>query len=140
MKTRLALAVVGLALAPLALAQQDSQQGGGQTAPPVAGTIPLGTTVEETRAVAVGYRASKLIGAPVYNDKDQKIGKVDDLVVAPDGKVSLAVVDVGGFLGMGRHQVAIPVEQFSAVKPKVVLPGATKDALKQLPEFQYAKS
>jgi sporulation protein YlmC with PRC-barrel domain len=141
MKIRHALAGLALTLAGLAVAQQDSQQGAGQEAPvpPVAGSIALGTTVEETRAIAVGYRASKLIGASVYNDKNQKIGRIGDLVVKPDGKVSLAVVDVGGFLGLGRHQVAIPVEQFSAVTPKIVLPGATKEALKQLPQFQFAK-
>ena len=141
MKIRHALAGLALTLAGLAVAQQDSQQAAGQEAPvpPVAGSIALGTTVEETRAIAVGYRASKLIGASVYNDKNQKIGRIGDLVVKPDGKVSLAVVDVGGFLGLGRHQVAIPVEQFSAVKPKIVLPGATKEALKHLPQFQFAK-
>ena len=140
MKTRHAVAGLALTLASLAIAQQDSQQqGAGQEAPPVAGTIALGTTIEETRAVAIGYRASKLIGASVYNDQNQKIGRIGDLVVKPDVKVSLAVIDVGGFLGLGGRQVAIPVEQFSAVKPKIVLPGATKAALKALPAFQYAK-
>src|SRR5690242_11338400 len=104
MTTRSSLALLGWTIAALASAQG---------AAPVAGSIPLGTTVEESRAVAVGYRASKLIGAPVYNDKNEKIGKIGDLIVKPDGTLSLAVVDVGGFLGMGRHHVAIPVEQFS---------------------------
>ncbi len=142
MKTRYAFAAVGLTLASLAAAQQDPQQQDAQQgAAPVAGSVHLGTSVEETRAVAVGYRASRLIGAKVYNDRNQTIGKIDDLVVKPDGTISLAVLDVGGFLGMGRHQVAIPVEQFSSVRPgKAVLPGATKDALKELPQFQYARS
>ena len=140
MKVRHAFAALGLAVVALAAAQQDTQKGAGNDAPPIAGSIHLGTSVEETRAVAVGYRASKLIGAKVYNDKNQNIGKIGDLVVKPDGTLSLAVVDVGGFLGVGRHQVAIPVDQFAEVTPKVVLPGATKEALKQLPQFQYAKS
>ena len=105
----------------------------------MAGSITLGVTVEESTAVAIGYRASKLIGAIVYNDKDAKIGKIGDLIVKPDGTLSLAIVDVSGFLGIGRHHVAIPVGQFTSVKPKIVLPGATKEALKQLPEFQFAK-
>ena len=99
----------------------------------------LGVTVTESVAVAVGYRASKLIGATVYNDKGAKIGKVGDLIIKPDGTVSYAIIDVGGFLGIGVHQVAIPVGQFTSVKPKLVLPGATKDALKALPEFHFAK-
>jgi sporulation protein YlmC with PRC-barrel domain len=140
MKVRYAFAALSLAVVALAAAQQDTQKGAGNDAPPIAGSIHLGTSVEETRAVAVGYRASKLLGAKVYNDKNENIGKIGDLVVKPDGTLSLAVVDVGGFLGVGRHQVAIPVEQFAAVAPKVVLPGATKEALKQLPQFEYAKS
>ena len=105
---------------------------------PVAGIVPLGVAVVETETVATGWRASKLMHADVYNDSNQKIGKIDDFIVSPDGKLSVAVVDVGGFLGLGAHRVAIPVEQFGKVAPKVVLKGATKEALKALPEFKYA--
>jgi sporulation protein YlmC with PRC-barrel domain len=105
---------------------------------PVAGLVPLGVAVVETEAVATGWRASKLMHADVYNDSNQKIGKIDDFIVSPDGKLSVAVVDVGGFLGLAAHRVAIPVEQFGKVAPKVVLKGATKEALKALPEFKYA--
>ena len=135
MKKIFALGVLGMILAT-ASAQQETQA---PQPPPVAGSITLGVTVEESTAVAIGYRASKLIGAIVYNDKDAKIGKIGDLIVKPDGTLSLAIVDVSGFLGIGRHHVAIPVGQFTSVKPKIVLPGATKEALKQLPEFQFAK-
>jgi sporulation protein YlmC with PRC-barrel domain len=104
---------------------------------PIAGVVPLGATVIETEAVATGWRASKLMHAEVYNDANQKIGKIDDFIVSPDGKLSMAVLDVGGFLGIGTHRVAIPVEQLGKVAPKVVLKGATKEALKALPEFRY---
>ena len=104
---------------------------------PVAGTVTLGVAVEQVDIVASGWRASKLIRATVYSDNGDKIGKVGDLIVAPDGSLSVAIIDVGGFLGMGRHHVAIPVNQFSQITPKIVLPGATKDTLKQLPEFTY---
>jgi sporulation protein YlmC with PRC-barrel domain len=106
--------------------------------PPVAGKTVLGVAYAEMDAVAIGYRASTLIGASVYNDKKERIGKVGDIIVKPDGTVSLAIVDVGGFLGLGKHRVAIPVGQFSAVQPRIVLPGATQDALEQLPTFEYA--
>jgi hypothetical protein len=42
---------------------------------------------------------------------------------------------VGGFVGIAKHRVAIPVKQFTQIHPKVVLPGASKEALKKLPEF-----
>ena len=110
-----------------------------QATPPVAGRVTLGVSATEVEAVALGYRASKLIGANVYNEQDEKIGKVGDFIVTPDGRLSLAIIDVGGFLGIRKHSVAIPVQQFTRVKPKIVLPGATKEALKQLPEFEFAK-
>jgi len=107
---------------------------------PVAGTITLGVDIGKIEIIAKdGWRASKLLRASVYNDSDQKIGKIGDLIVAPDGTLSVAIIDVGGFLGMGKHHVAIPVQQFTQVTPKIVLPGATKDILKQMPEFKYNK-
>ena len=106
---------------------------------PVAGTVTLGVAVEQVDVVAMGWRASKLLHANVYNETNDKIGKIGDLIVAPDGSLSVAIVDVGGFLHMGTHHVAIPVQNFSQVDPKIVLPGATKEALKQLAEFKYSK-
>ena len=110
-----------------------------QTNAPVAGKVTLGVAVEQVDIVANGWRASKLLHASVYNDSNQKVGKVGDLIIAPDGSLSVAIIDVGGFLGMGRHHVAIPIQQFTQVTPKIILPGATKDTLKQMPEFKYSK-
>lgn len=107
-------------------------------AAPVAGQAVLGVTVAEQRLIATGYRTSKLLKQEVYNDKGEKIGTIDDLVVAPDGTLSIAVINVGGFLGMGDHRVAVPVRQFQHIAPKAVLPNASKDQLKALPKFQYA--
>jgi hypothetical protein len=108
-----------------------------QSTVPVAGATPLGVTIEETAVIAPGWRASKLLHADVYNDRNEKIGKVDDFIVSPDGSLSVAVVDVGGFLHLAVHRVAIPVKQFGEVSPKIVLKGATKDALLKMPEFKY---
>ena len=108
---------------------------------PVAGRIPLGVTVIQTEAIAKGYRLSKLIGTQVKNDKGERIGKIEEMIVSPDGKVTMAIVEVGGFLDIGDHRVAIPVQQFSSLEPGgAVLPGATKTALKTLPEFKYARA
>ncbi|MGO4815469.1 PRC-barrel domain-containing protein [Cupriavidus sp. 2MCAB6] len=106
---------------------------------PIAGKATLGVTVTEAQLVATGWRASKMIHADVYNEKNEKIGRVDDLIVAPDGSLSAVIIDVGGFLGMATHRVAIPVQHFKQMAPKAILPGANKEALKKLPEFEYAK-
>jgi sporulation protein YlmC with PRC-barrel domain len=129
-----------------------TQLAGGQAAPdpavpkeeaakaapaPVAAKATIGVTIAETQLVATGYRASKLLHQDVYNDKGEKIGKVDDLVISTDGTLSSAVVNVGGFLGVGKHLVAIPVRQFAHIAPKAVLPKASKEELKALPKFEY---
>ncbi len=110
--------------------------------PPVAGVQPVavGITVNELVVVTKGWSVKKqILKKPVYNDKDQKIGVVDDLIVAPDKAVSYAIIGAGGFLGIDRHDVAIPVNQFKMQKGKIVLPGASKEAIKAMPKFQYAK-
>lgn len=106
---------------------------------PVAGKVTLGVAVTQAELIATGWRASRLIHADVYNEANEKIGRVGNFVVAPDGSVSVAVLDVGGFLGIGARRVAVPVQQFSQVSPTIVLPGASKDALKQMPEFIFTK-
>ena len=106
----------------------------------VAGTTVLGVSVAEMRDVALGWSVKRtVLGQPVYNDKNERVGTVDDLIVTPDKAVSYAIVNAGGFLGLAKHYVAIPVSQLKLVDKKLVLPGATKEALKASPEFQYAQ-
>jgi sporulation protein YlmC with PRC-barrel domain len=106
----------------------------------VAGSTTTGVTAEELKTIALGWSAKKqILGKPVYNDKDEKVGDVDDLIIAPDSSVSYAIIGVGGFLGLGERQVAIPVNHFKSGEGRIVLPGATKDALQAMPSFQYAK-
>jgi sporulation protein YlmC with PRC-barrel domain len=106
----------------------------------VAGSTPLGVTVTELQAVVKGWSVKRtVLGQAVYNDKDEKVGSVDDIIITPDKAVSYAIIGTGGFLGLAKHDVAIPVSQFKLVDKKLVLPGATKEALKAIPEFQYAQ-
>jgi sporulation protein YlmC with PRC-barrel domain len=112
----------------------------GDAAAQIAGSTRLGVTVEEMRAVAVGWSAKKqILRQPVYNEQTQKVGTIDDLIIAPDTSVSFVIVGAGGFVGVGRHDVAIPANQLKQQDGKIVLPGATKEAIKALPKFEYAK-
>jgi hypothetical protein len=90
--------------------------------------------------LADGFRSSKLVGAPVVNDANQSIGKIDDLLVGRSDKVLYAVLSVGGFLGVGSKLVAVPYSSLQIGAKDVVLPGGNKDQLKALPEFKYATS
>lgn len=105
---------------------------------PVAGSTTLGVSVAELEAVVNGWSAKKtLIGKQVYNDHNEKIGKLEDVIITTDNKVSYAIVNVGGFLKMGQHLVAIPMTQLKIDKT-IILPGATREELKKMPEFKYA--
>jgi hypothetical protein len=106
----------------------------------VAGSTLLGVSVTEAREVADGWSAKRqILGHAVFNDQNQKIGAVDDIIVSPDKSVTYAIIGAGGFLGVARHNVAIRVNQLTVDGDKLVLPGATKEALKQAPEFEYAR-
>ena len=110
-----------------------------QAAAPVAGSSLLGVTEIELRQVATGWSTKRqVLGQSVYNDINEKIGSIDDVIFSPDKSASYAIVGTGGFLGMGKHDVAIPVSQFTQVNGKFVVAGASKDALKAMPAFEYA--
>jgi hypothetical protein len=76
----------------------------------------------------------------VYDQSNNKIGEVMDVLVGPGGQVNAAIVGVGGFLGAGEKDVAV---NFSSIKQsmkddKVYLTmNTTKDALKSAPGFKY---
>jgi sporulation protein YlmC with PRC-barrel domain len=90
----------------------------------------------------LGWSAKKqVLGKTVYNENNEKVGVIDDLIIAPDRAVSFAIIGAGGFAGIRRHDVAIPVTQLKqAADGKIVLPGATKEAIKAMPRFEYARA
>jgi sporulation protein YlmC with PRC-barrel domain len=92
----------------------------------------------DVNTVAQGYRVSKLTGSGVTNEKNEKIGTIDDFVIARNRSL-FAVLQVGGFLGIGGHLVAVPYDSLviDDEGSKIQLPGASKDELKKLTEFKY---
>jgi phage tail tube protein FII len=105
----------------------------------VAGSTVLGVTATEITQVATGWSVKKsILHKTVYNDLGEKIGKVEDLILAPNNNVSYAIVGAGGFIGIGRHDVAIPMGQLHDQDGRIVMPGATKGIVKTMPAFQYA--
>lgn len=92
----------------------------------------------DVNIVAKGYRASKLIGTSVSNEKKEKIGSIDDIIIDTNRDL-FAVLQVGGFLGLGAHLVAVPYQSLKIDDEArtIELPGATKDALKGVAEFRY---
>jgi sporulation protein YlmC with PRC-barrel domain len=77
-------------------------------------------------------RASKLTGSAVYDQADQKIGSISDLIVASDGRVTDVVIGVGSFVGAGDKNVAVKMADLKRGKDNHLVLNTTKDALKQM--------
>ncbi len=69
-----------------------------------------------TEADTAALTAEDLEGADVYDANDESIGEVSELILRDDGQISQAVIEVGGFLGMGAHQVAMPFENLHVMR------------------------
>ena len=91
----------------------------------VVGSTTLGVAYAELRDVATGWSAKRqILGKTVFNDSGDAIGKVEDILIAPDKAVSYAIIGAGGFLNVGRNDVAIPVSQIKQTQEgKFVLAG-----------------
>lgn len=112
---------------------------GGLAQAQVAGSTTVGITVTEATQVAMGWSVKKtLLGKNVYNDAGDKVGKVTDLIIDPARNVSFVIVGAGGFIGIGRHDVAIPVQQIQDNGGKLLLSGASKASIQAMPTFNYA--
>ncbi len=138
----------------------------------------LATTMLMPAFGAEMWRSSKLIGLNVYNDQNEKLGDISEILLDKSGKVEGVVIGVGGFLGMGKHDIKVEMNKLKFVDEPVrsasttgssttspsatkttdnrpatgttttattnkwypdhaVLSGATKDSLKNTPEFKF---
>lgn len=86
--------------------------------------------------LAMGYRASKLVGSIVVNEASETVGTIEDLIVTPADNVPFAVLSVGGFLGMESRYVVVPFSSLKITGKQMVLPSATKASLLALPAFK----
>ena len=124
--------VLAFAAATAALTLAGAMPAFAQGAPQTVQLAHVDVTKTET-----GYRASKVIGSTVVNESNDTVGKVDDIIIGTD-RMPYVVLSVGGFLGVGNKLVVLPYESLHTTGDKLTMPGASKDALKALPEFKYA--
>lgn len=162
--TKRILAIAAIAALPItaAMAQTTTTPNTttpGATTPPAATTTaPAGsstTTTTTSASSTINYvnqqsadqmLASRLIGMTVRGSADENIGEINDLLVEKDGKINAVVIGVGGFLGIGEKDVAVPYSnvQFTADGQNAnnmrAMVASTKDALKNAPEFKKAEN
>jgi sporulation protein YlmC with PRC-barrel domain len=95
----------------------------------------------DVSVVGKGIPVSKLSGQSVVNDKNETVGKIDDVVIGDDHSL-FTILQVGGFLGLNSRLVAVPydslkIQEDNGRVQKIALPGASRDELKRLAEFRY---
>ena len=89
---------------------------------PAAGTYPVAKDME------------KFIGKDVYGAKGDEVGELNNLLIGPDGRVRAAVIEFGGFLGIGEHQVAVPWDRLSVQGDRLMV-NMTEDQIKAMPRW-----
>jgi len=112
-----------------------------------AATTGMGANPAENNPVLTAsgnVRASQVIGSSVYNDKNDKLGSVNDILLDKDAKATQAVISVGGVLGVGAKLVAVPYDnlKFSdkvdSKTARVMMPGTDETALNGMPTYHDA--
>ena len=91
-----------------------------------AGTAPM--AVSNASSLQGNWRASKLAGLSVYNDKNESVGSINDLLTDKSGNIKAVVIGVGGFLGVGEHLVAVPFDKVKFVTEPVAYTGVANGA------------
>jgi len=142
-------AMTAAALTAMLAAPSFAQQPSAPGAPPAART---GASTPQSGAAKPGFvqnqapqewRGSKLVGASVYGPDNQSIGEISEMIIDSNGKVKAAVIGVGGFLGVGQKDVAVPFEALSIVRRQgsatidKITVIYTKDDLNGAPKFTY---
>jgi sporulation protein YlmC with PRC-barrel domain len=111
MKTTLAVSLLTLALASGPTLAQNAQPADRNS------TATTNTAGPANKMMLKGHwRASKLIGLNVYNEGNEKLGDVNELILDKNGRVAAVVIGVGGFLGMGEHDIAVSMDKLKFVE------------------------
>jgi sporulation protein YlmC with PRC-barrel domain len=128
---------LGVAVAALAATPTFAQTG---TSPPAnrpATSAPSRAPARATLPSDIkSAKASDLIGKNVYSSTDERIGEIDDVVVSKSGGAPMAVIGVGGFLGIGEKKAAVSFDQLKVQGDKIVAAGLTKDSLKAQADYK----
>jgi sporulation protein YlmC with PRC-barrel domain len=105
-------------LATVAFAQNPSATSDKASSAPAA-------TMSDSSSFQGNWRASKIVGLSVYNDNNESLGSINDLLTDKGGKIQAVVIGVGGFLGVGEHLVAVSWDKVKFVDQPVAYTGAS---------------
>jgi sporulation protein YlmC with PRC-barrel domain len=123
-------AIAGIAgsalLASVAFAQSPSTSSDNTTKnSPTTTMSDTSSTASNPSSFQGNWRTSKLVGLSVYNDKNESVGSINDLLTDKNGKITAVVIGVGGFLGVGEHLVAVSFDKVKFSDQPVAYTGAS---------------
>ena len=127
-KMMTAMVAAALAMPGLAMAQDTPAA----TTAPTVQTAPAGTA---STAWYTGKRGDEIVGQDLYTADGTEIGEIDNVVISKDGKQAAAVLGVGGFLGLGEREVAIPLDEISMGAEDRLTTSMTKESIGALQPY-----
>ncbi len=121
----------------------DRATGPATTAPTPAAPGAAAVTTAAGSLLTARPRISQIIGSNIYNERDDRIGEVEDVIFAMPGSNAqgpIAVLQIGGFLGLGGRLVAVPMNdlRWNSERSRIEMPGATKEALQSRAPFEFS--
>jgi len=132
----LSVALLGASVLATAAYAQSSPPASSTSTPAATASSTTTTVTADQKMVMKGsWRASKLMGLNVYNEQNEKLGDINELIVDKDGKINAVVIGVGGFLGMGEHDIAVTIDKLKfveeAVRTSSAAPSTTTTATRE---------
>ena len=118
-KTYMTAGLVGSALLATAAFAQTPSATTTTTAPAAAPVAASDTTFNGN------WRTSKVVGLNVYNEANESLGSINDLLTDKAGNIKAVVIGVGGFLGVGERLIAVPYDKIKFVNEPVVTTSAS---------------
>jgi sporulation protein YlmC with PRC-barrel domain len=88
-------------------------------------TMAAPAAASDTSSFKGSWRTSKLVGLNVYNDSNESLGSINDLLADKGGDIKAVVIGVGGFLGVGEHLVVVPIDKVKFVDEPIAYTGAS---------------
>jgi sporulation protein YlmC with PRC-barrel domain len=139
MLNKLAIATAFAAIVTgTALAQQETTGAGAPVTTQVPATTEVLTTLPQNVTTVTNYYKQN-----VYDPSDAKIGEISDVLLNKDGKVDAFMIAVGGFLGVGEKDVAVPFDAVHATQKDgkwYLTVNTTKDALESARGYKFDKA
>jgi hypothetical protein len=132
------------ARSPTGVPAEIAPQVGAPQNPPA--SMAPGAVLTPGAALLSQPRISRILGSRIYNDRNEAIGDVEEVLLAPPASPAtpaargpVAIIQVGGFLGLGGRLVSVPLGElrWNAERERITMPSATKEALRARPAFDY---